>query len=269
MSNLEKKIAHHLADVNKDYHLIEDGDRVMVGISGGKDSWVMLHILRRMQRVAPIKFEMIAFHLDQRHPGFPTHVIKEHLEAHNFEHVIYSRDTYSVVKEKLKPGDTTCSLCSRMRRGIMYDKAVELGCNKIALGHHRDDILETLLLNLFFSGQLKAMPPKLVSDDGRNVVIRPLAYCPEDLLEAYAKEQGYPILPCTFCGTQPDLQRDAMKALLDQLSVKHPETRGVAFAAVQRLVPSHLLDLRYHAKAQGGSQGVTVSVEEFKEALPI
>jgi tRNA 2-thiocytidine biosynthesis protein TtcA len=171
MSDLERKLARKIAEATTDYQLIEDGDRILVGVSGGKDSWVMLHMLRRMQRVAPIKFELVAFHLAQGHPGFPLETLRGHLEAEGFEYVIYERDTYSVVKEKLRPDQTTCSLCSRLRRGIIYDQAVALGCNKIALGHHRDDIVETLLLNLFFSGQLKAMPPKLVSDDKRNIVI--------------------------------------------------------------------------------------------------
>lgn len=267
MSQLEQKLARKIATANKDYQMVEDGDRIMVGISGGKDSWVMLHMLRRMQRVAPIKFELVAFHLDQGHPGFPTDTVRNHLEKHDFEYVIHSRDTYSVVKEKIKPGQTTCSLCSRLRRGIMYGQAQELGCNKIALGHHRDDMVETLMLNLFFAGQLKGMPPKLFSDDGKNIVIRPLAYCGEDTIKAYAVEQGYPLIPCSLCSMQPDLQRAAMGRLLGQIEEKYPEVRNIAFAAMGNIVPSHLLDKKlYNPNDEGQRQ--SLSAEELKDALP-
>ena len=266
MANLERKLARKIAAANIDFRLIEDGDRVMVGISGGKDSWVMLHMLERMRAVAPIDFTILAFHLDQRHPGFPTHLIRDHLESHGFESVIHSQDTYSIVKEKLQPGQTTCSLCSRLRRGVMYNQAVELGCNKIALGHHRDDALETLLLNLFFTGQLKAMPPKLFSDDSRNIVVRPLIYCAEDTIAQYAAQRNFPIIPCTLCSSQDGLQRDAMKTLLDQLESKYPEVRSIAASAMGRVVPTHLLDRRLYDP--NTSEKAPVSSEELKAALP-
>ncbi len=267
MSDLEQKIARKMAQVNKDYKLIEDGDRIMVGVSGGKDSWVMLHMMRRMQQIAPISFELIAFHLDQGHPGFPTQTLIDHLEEHKFEYIIHSRDTYSVVKEKLKPGQTTCSLCSRLRRGIMYGQAQELGCNKIALGHHRDDIVETAMLNMFFSGQLKAMPPKLISDSKKNVVIRPLAYCGEALIRSHAISQGYPLIPCTLCSTQPDLQREAMKKMLDGMEKRHPDVRNVAFASLSKIVPSHLMDRRFYDP--NDEDAIPVTPQEFQDALPV
>lgn len=265
--HLEKKISRKMAQANTDYQLIEDGDRIMVGVSGGKDSWVMLHLLRRMQRVAPIKFDILAFHLDQRQPGFPTELVRSHLEAEGFEHVIHSADTYSIVVDKLKPGQTTCSLCSRLRRGIMYTQAEKLGCNKIALGHHRDDIVETLMLNIFYTGQLKAMPPKLYSDSGKHMVIRPLAYCPESWIAEYAKEQGYPIAPCTLCSMQPDMQRDAMTRLLDQLEERHPDVRAVAFAAAGNLVPTHLLDRDVYDPSN--TDRAPVTHEELLDALSV
>ncbi len=267
MSNLEMKLARKVAAANVDFQMVEEGDRIMVGISGGKDSWVMLHMLERMRRVAPIGFSLVAFHLDQRHPGFPTAVLRERLESLEVEFVIHSQDTYSIVKEKLKPGQTTCSLCSRLRRGIMYNQAVELGCNKIALGHHRDDMLETLMLNLFFTGQLKGMPPKLYSDDGRNVVIRPLAYCDEATIGDFAVEMGFPIIPCTLCSAQDGLQRDAMKAMLDQLEARFPEVRAVAFSAMSRVIPSHLLDRDLY-DPNGADRGA-LTLEDLQEALPV
>lgn len=266
MSNLEKKIARKMAQANTDYQLIEAGDRLLVGVSGGKDSWVMLHMLRRMQQIAPIHFDVLAFHLDQGHPGFPTQMLRDHLEAHGFDYVIHSADTYSIVVDKLKPGQTTCSLCSRLRRGIMYTQAEKLGCNKIALGHHRDDIVETLMLNIFYAGQIKAMPPKLFSDSGRNMVIRPLAYCPEKLIAEYAAEQAYPIAPCTLCSRQPDLQRDVMTRLLDQLEERHPDVRAVAFAAASNLVPTHLLDRDLYDP--NTAERAPVSHDELLDALP-
>jgi tRNA 2-thiocytidine biosynthesis protein TtcA len=266
-NHLEKKISRKMAAANVDYQLIEDGDKIMVGVSGGKDSWVMLHMLRRMQRIAPLNFEILAFHLDQGHPGFPTQMLKDHLEAEGFDYVVHSADTYSIVLDKLKPNQTTCSLCSRLRRGIMYTQAEKLGCNKIALGHHRDDIVETLMLNIFYAGQLKAMPPKLFSDSGRNMVIRPLAYCPEKLIAEYAAQQGYPIAPCTLCSRQPDLQRDVMTRLLDQLELKHPDVRAVAFAAAGNLVPTHLLDRDVYDPSTADRAPVTH--DELLDALSV
>ncbi len=267
-TNLEQKLARKIAQANTDFQLIEDGDRIMVGVSGGKDSWVMLHMLERMRRVAPIHFELVAFHLDQGHPGFPTDVIQKHFDEHGFTHVIHSQDTYSVVKAKLKPGQTTCSLCSRLRRGIMYNQAVELGCNKIALGHHRDDMVETLLLNIFFSGQLKGMPPKLFSDDRRNIVIRPLAYCGEEMIARYAREQGYPLIPCTLCSAQDGLQRDAMKAMLNQLEARYPEVRNIAFASMANVRTTHLLDRSLY-DPNDAEAPAPVSAEELVASIPV
>ena len=244
--DIEQKLARKVAAAIDDYQLIEHGDRVMVCMSGGKDSWAMLTLLQRAQRIAPIQFELFAFHLDQAHPGFPTQLLRDHLEALGVEYVIHRQDTYSVVKDKLQPGQTTCSLCSRLRRGILYSQAVERGATKIALGHHRDDIIETVLLNIFYSGQLKAMPPKLFSDDRRNTVIRPLAYCPEEWIVEYAAIKNFPIIPCTLCSSQDQLQRDAMKRLLNDLARQNSNVRGSAFTALSNIIPTHLLDKRFY-----------------------
>ncbi|MBH24313.1 MAG: tRNA 2-thiocytidine(32) synthetase TtcA [Myxococcales bacterium] len=266
--DIEAKLARKVADANDAYSLIEEGDRIMVCVSGGKDSWAMLHLLERARRVAPIPFTLFAFHLDQGHPGFPTEVLRGYLEEHGFEYVIHAQDTYSIVKEKLKPNQTTCSLCSRLRRGIIYNQAQALGATKIALGHHRDDLIETLLLNIFYSGQLKAMPPKLFSDDRRNTVIRPLAYCPEEWIVEYAQLRGFPIIPCTLCSTQDNLQREAMGRLLDRLSAMNPNVRGSAFTALSNVVTTHLLDRDlYDPNAEGSPAPATA--EELRQALHI
>ena len=244
--DIEVKLARKVAAAIDDYKLIEAGDRVMVCMSGGKDSWAMLHLLMRAQAVAPIDFSLFALHLDQGHPGFPTHLLTDYLEKLEVEYHVYRQDTWSIVKEKLQPGQTTCSLCSRLRRGILYNQALAHGATKIALGHHRDDIVETLLLNIFYSGQLKAMPPRLLSDDRRNTVIRPLAYCPEEWIVEYAALKGVPIIPCTLCSTQDGLQRDAMKRLLNELAEKNPNVRGNAFTAMRKVIPTHLLDKSLH-----------------------
>lgn len=263
---LETRLARKVAQANQDFQLIEDGDRIMVGLSGGKDSWVLLHMLARMRRVAPIHFDLLPFHLDQGHPGFPTHLISQTLEAMGYdEYVIHAKDTYSVVKEKLRPGQTTCSLCSRLRRGIMYTQAQELGCNKIALGHHRDDMVETLLLNIFFSGQLKSMPPKLFSDDGHNTVIRPLAYCAEAEVAKLAQGLGVPLIPCTLCSSQDGLQRNAMKSMLDQLEARYPEVRNIALASMANVRTTHLLDRDLYDPNR--DQRAPVTTEELKAAL--
>jgi tRNA 2-thiocytidine biosynthesis protein TtcA len=240
------RLARHLKDevarACKDFELLAEGDRVMCALSGGKDSYGMIALLREVQRAAPFEFELVAVNLDQGHPGFEQHVISGWCEAQGFAHHMLKRDTYSVVKEKVPEGKTYCSLCSRLRRGILYDAAVELRCNKIALGHHRDDVLETLMLNLVFAGQLKAMPPKLVSDDGRNVVIRPLVYCAEEDLAAFAAEQAFPVLPCDLCGSQENLQRKQMKRLLADLTERYPHTKSSMLAALGNVRPTHTLD---------------------------
>jgi tRNA 2-thiocytidine biosynthesis protein TtcA len=224
-------------------------------MSGGKDSYTMLDILLKMQRRAPVKFELVAVNLDQKQPGFPAHILPEYLESLGVPFHIETQDTYSVVKRVIPEGKTTCGLCSRMRRAILYKVADELGCTKIALGHHRDDILQTLLLNMFYGGRIKGMPPKLVSDDGKHVVIRPLAYVPEKDTERWAKAQNFPIIPCNLCGSQDGLQRVAMGEMLREWEKKHPGRIENMFRAMQNVVPTHMLDPKLHdfknAKASG------------------
>jgi tRNA 2-thiocytidine biosynthesis protein TtcA len=206
-NKLQKRLRRQVGEAIVDFNMIEQGDRVMVCLSGGKDSYTMLEILMSLQRSAPISFELVAVNMDQKQPGFPEHVLPDYLDRLGIEYYILERDTYSVVKRVIPDGKTTCGLCSRLRRGTLYGFAEEIGAQKIALGHHRDDIVETLFLNMFFQGSLKAMPPKLLSDDGKNVVIRPLAYCKETDIQAFADHQGYPIIPCNLCGSQEGLQR--------------------------------------------------------------
>lgn len=247
MSRLERTLLADMARASKDFNLVEPDDRIMVGISGGKDSWTLLHLLRLVQKKVGFDFSIVAVNLDQGHPGFPAHTIRDYLEAEGYEYRMVQRDTYSIVQEKVQPGKTTCALCSRMRRGILYDVAVELGATKIALGHHRDDIIETLLLNLFYSGQLKAMPPRLHSDDGRNTVIRPLAYCAEEDIAAYATEMGFPIIPCDLCGSQENLQRQQVKRLIGRLHADNHNVKGNMLAAIGNVRPTHLLDPKLRA----------------------
>jgi tRNA 2-thiocytidine biosynthesis protein TtcA len=226
--------------------MIEAGDKVMVCLSGGKDSYGMLDVLMRLREKAPVPFELIAVNLDQRHPGFPEHVLPDYLRSVGVPFHIEVQDTYSVVKRVIPEGKTMCGLCSRLRRGVLYRLANELRATKIALGHHRDDILETFFLNLFFGGKLKAMPPKLVSDDGKHIVIRPLAYVDEQDLEAYAELRAFPIIPCDLCGSQDQLQRKQVKAMLHEWEKHHPGRLESLFAALSNVAPSHLLDRDLH-----------------------
>ncbi|HET8790167.1 MAG TPA: tRNA 2-thiocytidine(32) synthetase TtcA [Modicisalibacter sp.] len=239
---LQKRLRRQVGNAIVDYAMIEDGDKVMVCLSGGKDSYTLLEILGNLQRNAPVNFELVAVNLDQKQPGFPEHVLPEYLDGLGVAYHILERDTYSVVKEKTPEGKTTCALCSRLRRGSLYGFAEEIGATKVALGHHREDILETLFLNMFYGGKLKAMPPKLLSDDGRNIVIRPLAYCREADIAEFARLMEFPIIPCNLCGSQPNLQRQVVKEMLAEWEKKHPGRLETMFKAVSNVAPSQLAD---------------------------
>ncbi len=243
-NKLEKRLRRLTGQAVADFDMIGAGDRVMVCLSGGKDSHGLLDALLLLREHAPLPFEIVAVNLDQRHPGFPAQVLPEYLESRGIPYRIVVQDTYSVVKRLVPEGKTMCSLCSRLRRGALYRVASEIGATKIALGHHRDDILETFFLNLFFGGKMKAMSPKLVSDDGRHVVIRPLAYVPEADLEAYAEVRQFPIIPCDLCGSQETLQRKQVKSMLHEWEKHYPGRIESMFRALSDLVPSHLFDRR-------------------------
>ena len=253
-NKLQKRLRRNVGRAIQDFNLIEEGDRVMVCLSGGKDSFVMLDILLKLQARAPVGFELTAVNLDQKQPGFTEQVLPDYLRGIGIPFHVIEQDTYRIVKRVIPEGKTTCGLCSRLRRGILYSFAAEHGMTKIALGHHRDDILETLFLNLFHGGKLKAMPPKLLSDDGRHVVIRPLAYCRERDLAAYAEARRFPIIPCNLCGSQPNLQRQAIKAMLRQWEKQFPGRVENIFAALQNVAPSHLADVRWFDFAGLGSR---------------
>ena len=241
-NKLEKKLCRLVGQAIGDFGMIEDGDKVMVCVSGGKDSYAMLDILMKLRERAPINFEIVAVNLDQKQPNFPAEILPNYLKSLGIQYHIEEQDTYSIVKRVIPEGKTTCGLCSRLRRGILYRVADELGATKIALGHHRDDILETLMLNMFYAGKLKGMPPKLRSDDGKHIVIRPLAYVPEKLLERYAADMSFPIIPCDLCGSQPNLQRQVMKEMLREWEKKHPGRVENLFRSMHHIVPSHLMD---------------------------
>ena len=243
-NKLQKRIRRNVGNAIADYSMIEDGDVVMTCLSGGKDSFAMLDILMHLQKTAPINFEVIAVNLDQKQPGFPEHILPEYLEKIAVPYYIIDKDTYSVVKSKIPEGRTTCGLCSRLRRGTLYSFAETIGATKIALGHHRDDMVETLFLNMFYGSRLKSMPPKLRSDDGRNVIIRPLAYCKEKDLIALAEHKGFPIIPCNLCGSQENLQRQAIKAMLHDWEKQHPGRVENIFRSIQNVSPSQLADVK-------------------------
>lgn len=241
-NKLQKRLRRLTAEAVTDYNMIEEGDRIMVCLSGGKDSYTMLDMLLHLQKVAPISFELVAVNMDQKQPGFPEDVLPAYLDAVGVDYHILERDTYSIVKEKVPEGKTTCSLCSRLRRGNLYTFANEIGATKMALGHHRDDIVETFFLNMFYGGNLKAMPPKLRADDGCNVVIRPLAYCNEKDIEAYSDMREFPIIPCNLCGSQENLQRQVVKEMLRGWERETPGRVENIFRALRHVQPSQLAD---------------------------
>jgi tRNA 2-thiocytidine biosynthesis protein TtcA len=262
---LEKRLCRQMGQAIIDYNMIEEGDRVMVCLSGGKDSYGMLDILLKMQQRAPIRFELVGVNLDQKQPGFPDHILPQYLQSLGIEYHIETQDTYSIVKKIVPEGKTMCSLCSRLRRGILYRVADELKITKIALGHHRDDMLQTFFLNMFFAGKLKGMPPKLVSDDGGHIVIRPLAYVAEKDLTRWAEHRQFPIIPCSLCGSQENLQRQEIKRMMHQWERQYPGRTETMFTALQNVVPSHLMDhSRYDFK---GIQATGVPDENGDKAF--
>jgi tRNA 2-thiocytidine biosynthesis protein TtcA len=266
---LEKRILRAAAQAIQDFALVEDGDKIMVAVSGGKDSYTLLHVLMRLRERAPIDFELVAVNLDQGQPGYPAHVVEGHFKAVGVPYRMIARDTYSVVRRLVPEGKTTCSVCSRLRRGVLYGAAIEMGCTKIALGHHRDDLVETLLLSALYSGALKSMPARLRAKDGKNVVVRPLCYAAEEDIAAFAAEMAFPIVPCDLCGSQPNLRRRRVKGLLAELSAEHPAVKGNLLHALGRVVPSHLLDRELHrAVAQATGQDPWLDAEDEECEVP-
>ncbi|HHJ36346.1 MAG TPA: tRNA 2-thiocytidine(32) synthetase TtcA [Gammaproteobacteria bacterium] len=261
---LFKRLKHKTGEAILHYNMIEDGDRVMVCLSGGKDSYAMLELLSALQKKAPVSFELVAVNLDQKQPGFPEDVLPAYLEGLGVEYHIIEQDTYSIVKDKTPEGKTTCGLCSRLRRGILYSFAEETGASKIALGHHQDDIIETFFLNMFFNARLKAMPPKLLSDNKKHVVIRPLSFCREEDIAAYAKIKGYPIIPCNLCGSQENMQRQVVKSMIQQWEQTNPGRSEMIFKSLQNIVPSHLADDRWYDFVNCG-KGVGIELKEGNE----
>ena len=242
LTKLEKKLRRNVGQAINEYNMIEDGDKIMVCVSGGKDSYALLNILLLLKKSAPIHFDIIAVNLDQKQPGFPEHILPEYLTRIGVDYKIIEENTYGIVKDKVEEGKTTSSLCSRLRRAILYKAAKELGATKVALGHHRDDMLETLMLNMFYGGKIKSMPAKLVSDNGEHVVIRPLAFCKESELIQYAALKHFPIIPCNLCGSQPNLQRQNIKKMLNDWHQQFPGRIESMFTAIRNVVPSHLCD---------------------------
>jgi tRNA 2-thiocytidine biosynthesis protein TtcA len=241
-NKLNKRLRRHIGQAIADFNMIEEGDKIMVCLSGGKDSYAMLSLLMALQKTAPVKFELVAVNMDQKQPGYPEHILPNYLDAIGVPYYIVEKDTYSIVKSVIPEGKTTCGLCSRLRRGTLYGFAEEIGATKIALGHHKDDIVETLFLNLFYGGRLKAMPPKLLADDQRNIIIRPMAYCRERDIEKFSEAKKFPIIPCNLCGSQENLQRQNIKVMLSDWDTKYPGRTETVFGALTRVTPSHLAD---------------------------
>lgn len=242
IKSLTKKLRRETWHAMEEYGMLADGDRVMACLSGGKDSYTMLDMLLHFRDQSDIDFEVIAVNLDQKQPGFPEHILPEYLSGLNVEYHVIEKDTYSIVKEKTPVGKTTCSLCSRLRRGTLYEWAKKLGANKLALGHHRDDIIETFLMNMFFSGKLEAMPPKYLTDDGELIVLRPLAFCKEQDISVYADHRAFPIIPCNLCGSQPNMQRQLTKQMLRTWEEKYSDRSSIIFNSLKNVSPTHLLD---------------------------
>ncbi|HEX6363491.1 MAG TPA: tRNA 2-thiocytidine(32) synthetase TtcA [Albitalea sp.] len=256
LNKLSKRLHRQVGQAIADFNMIEDGDKVMVCVSGGKDSYALLDILIDLRRRAPVRFDLVAVNLDQKQPGFPEHVLPAYLASREIPFRIEAQDTYSIVKRLIPEGKTMCSLCSRLRRGILYRVAGELGATRIALGHHRDDMLQTLFMNMFFNSRLKGMPPKLASDDGRHIVIRPLAYVAETDLERWAAHRQFPIIPCSLCGSQENLQRVQMKQMLREWERRFPGRIDNVFTAMGNVVPSHLMDRNLYPFASLQATGV-------------
>ena len=269
MDALERRLGRALARAVTDFELIAEGDRILVAVSGGKDSYTMLHFLRELQRKAPVTFTLKVVNVDQGHPGYPGHLLRGYMAREGYDFTMIEEDTYSIVTEKIPAGKTYCSLCSRLRRGILYRIATELGCSKIALGHHRDDIIETLFLNMFFGGRLKAMAPKLASEDGRHVVIRPLAYVPERDIARYARGRAFPLIPCQLCGAQENMQRVAVKNMLAAWEREYPGRNAAIFAALQNVMPAHLADPRQFDFAQLRAGAVATMSDSQEQELEI
>ena len=264
-NKLQKRLRRNVGKAVADYRMIEEGDRIMVCLSGGKDSYAMLDILMNLQKNAPIQFELVAVNLDQKQPGFPEQVLPNYLDTLDIEYHILEKDTYSIVTSKIPEGKTYCSLCSRLRRGTLYGFAEQIGATKVALGHHRDDIVETLFLNMFYQGKLKAMPPKLLSDDKRNVLIRPLAYCKESDLVALAELKQFPIIPCNLCGSQAGLQRNAVKEMLTQWERQFPGRIDAIFGAIKNVAPSQLADTSLFDFAGLNNEKIKIDQDESME----
>ena len=264
-NKLQKRLRRNVGKAVADYRMIEEGDRIMVCLSGGKDSYAMLDILMNLQKNAPVQFELVAVNLDQKQPGFPEQVLPNYLDTLDIEYHILEKDTYSVVTSKIPEGKTYCSLCSRLRRGTLYGFAEQIGATKVALGHHRDDIVETLFLNMFYQGKLKAMPPKLLSDDKRNVLIRPLAYCKESDLVALAELKQFPIIPCNLCGSQAGLQRNAVKEMLTQWERQFPGRIDAIFGAIKNVAPSQLADTSLFDFAGLNNEKIKIDQDESME----